>query len=147
LLDILADQTAVWTRREAASEDAIRALTAWCGFNLPNEYLTFLRYSNGGEGPLCIEPWWFQLCRAEEVIAYNQGYNVDRFVPAYFAIGSSGAADMLAIRKKDGSPCPIYMVPFMVTTEDNAVQISYDFELFAMAMGRGGGVAQSQTGL
>ena len=138
LLEILGDSTAGWTRRPPATEAAIEALTANCDFALPAEYQSFLRYSNGGEGFLCIEPWYFQLCSAEEVVAYNQGYNVEEFLPGWFAIGSSGGGEMLAIRKRDGSPCPVYIVPFIPMAESDAVQVAHEFEMFAMALGRAG---------
>jgi hypothetical protein len=136
LLDILSDSTAGWTRRPPATDAAIEALSANCDFKLPEEYLFFLRYSNGGEGFLCIEPWYFQLWSAEEDIEYNRGYNVEEFLPGWFAIGSSGGGEMLAIRKRDGSPCPVYMVPFIPMEESDAIQIAHDFEMFAMALGR-----------
>jgi SMI1 / KNR4 family (SUKH-1) len=136
LLEILSDPTAGWSRRPPASEPALEALAASCDFALPEVYLSFLRYSNGGEGFLCIEPWYFQLCSAEEIVAYNQGYNVEEFLPGYFAIGSNGGGEMLAIRKQDASLCPVYMVPFIPMAESDAVQIAYDFEMFAMSLGR-----------
>ncbi len=138
LLEILSDSTAEWTRSPPATDEAIRALTAACDFALPTEYLSFLRYSSGGEGPLCIEPWYFRLCSAEEVIEYDRGYNVGEFLPGWFAIGSNGGGEMLLIRKRDGSPCPVYMVPFIPMAESDIVQFTYDFEMFAMALGRGG---------
>ena len=136
LHDILSDSTAGWTRHPPATEEAVQALMANCDFALPVEYLFFLRFSNGGEGFLCIEPWYFRLCPAEEVVAYNQGYHVEEFLPGWFAIGSNGGGEMLAIRKRDGSPCPVYMVPFIPMAEPDAVQIAHDFETFAMALGR-----------
>jgi SMI1 / KNR4 family (SUKH-1) len=141
LVEILSDSTAKWMRRPRATEPAIQALIANCGFALPEEYLSFLRYSNGGEGFLCIEPWYFQLCPAEEVIAYNQGYNVEEFLPGWFAIGSNGGGELLSIRKRDGSPCPVYMVPFIPMAESDAVQIAHDFKMFAMTLGRDGAEA------
>jgi hypothetical protein len=138
LLDILSDPTAGWIRRPPATEAAIQRMTAHCDFALPDEYLSFLRYSNGGEGILCIAPWYFQLCSAEEVIGYNQGYNVEEFLPGWFAIGSNGGGQILAIRNRDGSPCPVYMVPFIPMAESDGVQIAHDFVMFAMALGRDG---------
>src|SRR5438093_1611085 len=75
LLEILSDSTAGWTRHAPATDAAIEALTANCDFVLPEEYLSFLRYSNGGEGFLRIEPWYFQLWSTAEDIEYNRGYN------------------------------------------------------------------------
>jgi len=136
LHDILSDRTASWSRRPPASEAAIAALCANCDFALPEEYKSFLRLSNGGEGFLSIEPWYFQLCSAEEVVSYNQGYHVEEYLPGFFAIGSNGAGEMLAIRKCDRPGSPVYMVPFIPMAESDALQIAFDFELFAMAFGR-----------
>lgn len=136
LTDILADPTADWTRQAPATEESLQRLLGKCDFRLPEEYLAFLRYSNGGEGPLCIEPWWFQLFPADEVVAYNDGYKVAEFLPGWFAIGSNGGGEMLAIQKRDGSPCPVYMIPFIPMAESDAVQICHDFEMLAMALGR-----------
>jgi hypothetical protein len=141
LHEILSDPSGNWSRRPPASEAAIRTLAAACDFALPQEYESFLRYSNGGEGPLCIEPWYFQLCSAEDVLSYNRDYKVGQFLPGFFAIGSSGGSEMLAIRKRDGSPCPVYMVPFIPMSECDAVPIAHDFEMFAMALGREGEAA------
>ncbi|WP_428840134.1 SMI1/KNR4 family protein [Burkholderia cenocepacia] len=42
-----------WYRVGGASEAAIASLRRAAGFDLPAEYVEFLRFSNGGEGPLC----------------------------------------------------------------------------------------------
>src|SRR4051812_12602627 len=122
LYQILADPKANWARCSPASESAIATLIADCDFQLPSEYLAFLRFSNGGEGDMCLEPWYFQLQPAETVVAFNRGYQVGKWLPEYFAIGSSGGGEMLAIRKAIGSPCPIYMVPFVPMAAEDAVE-------------------------
>jgi hypothetical protein len=136
LREILSDSSASWMRCEPASLQAIATLTASCDFALPDEYLSFLRYSNGGEGFLSIEPGYFRLWPAEELVETNHGYHVDEFLREFFAIGSSGGGEMLTIRKRDGSPCPVYMIPFIVMDAGEAIQIARDFETFAMALGR-----------
>jgi hypothetical protein len=133
LHDILSDPSATWTRRPLASEVAILALATSCDFTLPEEYLSFLRYSNGGEGPQCLSGW-FRLCPAEEVLAYNQGYHVPEYLPGFFAIGNADD-ELLGIRKRDGSPCPVYLIPFSMD-ENDVEQIARDIEMFAMALGR-----------
>jgi len=136
LIEILSDPDAGWTRRPPASEAAIQTLIADCDFALPPDYLTFLRYSNGGEGILCIDPGWFRICPAEEVIEYNRGYCVEKYLPGYFAIGSNGGDEMLAIRMRDGSPFPVYMVPFCPMSEGDSLEVAHDFAMFLMAIGR-----------
>ena len=120
----------------SAGEAALKSLAAGCDFRLPDEYLALLRFSNGGEGALCIEPWWFQLWPAEEVLDLNRGYCIPEFLPGYLGIGSNAAGELLAIRKSDGSPCPIYMIPFCPMAESDGIQICHDMEMFAMALGR-----------
>jgi SMI1 / KNR4 family (SUKH-1) len=136
LLEILSDVSASWTRCQPASPKAIATLTAGCDFALPNKYLSFLSYSNGGEGFLDIEPGYFQLWHAEEILEHNQRYHVDECLPKVVAIGSSGGGEMLTIRKRSESHCPVYMIPFIVMDEREAIQIACDFETFAMALGR-----------
>jgi hypothetical protein len=136
LREILSDSSASWKRCQPASPHAISTLTANCDFALPDEYLSFLRYSDGGEGFLNIQPGYFQLWPAKEVVDANHEYHVDEILPDFFAIGSSGGDEMLAIRKRERSPCPVYMIPFIVMDEREAIQIARDFETFAMALGR-----------
>jgi hypothetical protein len=136
LKQILADPTADWNRRPPASEGAIQALCERCDFPLPEEYLTLLRYSNGGEGKLSINPGWFWIYPAEEVIENNLGYQVAEFLPEYFAIGSSGGGEMLVLRKRDNTLPSIYMIPFIPMDVREVAEVAHDFEMFAMALGR-----------
>jgi len=136
LHEILSSPEAQWTRQAPASESALAALVAGVDFELPAGYLAFLRYSNGGEGDMCLEPGYFRLEPAESVVEYNLDYQVQRFLPGFFAIGSSGGGEMLAIRKDAASPCPIYMVPFVPMAAEDAVETAFNFELFAMSLGR-----------
>jgi hypothetical protein len=45
------------------------------GFALPQAYLDFLRISNGGEGELPVQPYWFQICRAEPQVPVLMVWN------------------------------------------------------------------------
>ena len=65
-----------WTHREPAADPGAVAASSASGFELPEQYLSLLRISNGGGGPLGIEPGWFQLWPAEEIHALNRGYLV-----------------------------------------------------------------------
>ena len=58
--DILKDRTTKWNRKAPADPDSIDRLVAESKVELPEEYLALLRYSNGGEGELGVEPGWFR---------------------------------------------------------------------------------------
>lgn len=63
-----------WAHREpAADPGAVAALSAASGIDLPERYLALLLLSNGGGGPLGVEPGWFQLWPAEKVLDLNRG--------------------------------------------------------------------------
>jgi len=34
----------------------------------------FLKFSNGGERELPVDPYWFQILPADEVLKHNEGY-------------------------------------------------------------------------
>ena len=65
---------------------------------LPASYLTLLRSSNGGKGPLPIEPWKFCLDSAE--LAYLRecgGKLFKQFFPNFFVFGTNGGNDAIAL--------------------------------------------------
>lgn len=136
ILDILRDQSKQWDRFPPADEDAIADLVAATGFELPEEYLACLRYSNGGEGELAIEPGWFQLWSAEEVIPLNEDYEIEQNAPGFFGFGSSGGGELLAFDTRGAKPFKVVMIPFIPMTADEAIIIARDFAAFVQAMGR-----------
>ena len=74
IADILRENADKWVvRPPGATEEAIENLVASAGVQLPTDYLDFLRFANGGEGDLGIQPWYFQVWAAEEVIENNRG--------------------------------------------------------------------------
>ena len=54
-----------WYKVQGASPRAIEHLKSVAPFNLPESYLSLLRYSNGGEGPLAVQPYNFCLDSAD----------------------------------------------------------------------------------
>ncbi len=134
--DLVADSSAKWDREAPAEHEAIHRLVAEALVDLPEEYLTLLRHSNGGEGELGVEPGWFQLWPTEKVIEYNNDYEVAENVPGSFGFGSSGGGEMLAFDMRDGKPWKIVMIPFIVMQIEDAIVIADDFGAFVQSMGR-----------
>ncbi len=137
ILEAINDGLVGWQSRELpASDEAIKVLVNQSPIELPNEYLSLLKFSNGGEGDLGIEPGWFQLWPVEEVLKLNEAYEVSEWYPGFFGFGSNGGQEMLAFDTRLGTPFTIYMIPFMSINIDNAIRIAPDFTHFAMALGR-----------
>ena len=132
----LKGRKAKWDREPPASEEAVKDLVEQSGLELPEDYLAFLRFSNGGEGHINIQPGWFRIWPAEEVIESNEDYELSENVPGFFGFGSSGGGELLAFDLRGAKPWPVVMIPFDVLEEDFAIKIAADFLAFADAIGR-----------
>ena len=133
--DILDGHSTGWERESPANPEAVQKLMAEAHVELPDEYLELLRYSNGGEGNLAVEPGWFQLWPAEKVIEFNEGYEVNKFIPGFFGFGSSGGGEMLALDTREGRPYKVVRIPFIPMKAELARLVAEDFENFACALG------------
>ncbi len=126
-----------WQYREPpANPRALEELNAASPMGLPEEYLALLRFCNGGGGELGVEPGWFQLWPAEEVLALNQDYGVPEFLPGFLGFGSNGGGELLALDLRSGPPYAVVMVPFTPMDIDEAVTIADTFSNFLQALGR-----------
>ena len=125
-----------WNKEEPAGHKQVQDLIANAVPGLPQEYVAFLQYSNGGEGSIGINPGWFQLWPAEEVIELNKGYQIDKDLPGYFGFGSNGAGELFAFEITQGEPWKIVMIPFIPMEANEAITIANDFEEFIRAIGR-----------
>ena len=60
MIDIAATLKDVeWNKEEPAGQKQVLELITNAVIGLPVEYIAFLLFSNGGEGPLGINPGWF----------------------------------------------------------------------------------------
>lgn len=141
ILDLLKDESADWTRQRPADEAAVQKLVKDSGLDLPDTYLTLLRYSNGGGGPLCLEgefkfkPRWFELWQVEEVIDLNMGSGVKEWLPDFFGFGSNGGGEMFAFNTGTQQPWRIYAIPFTSMEECDAWLVAESIEAFIRGMG------------
>jgi len=73
---------------DGADEQRISKLLAYVGLELPDDYLDFLRYSDGVEG--AIGPiYWLALWSIEQLIELNEAYSSSKHAPGLILIGSS----------------------------------------------------------
>ncbi|OJW08347.1 MAG: hypothetical protein BGO49_13185 [Planctomycetales bacterium 71-10] len=128
-----------WYRRPAADPKAITALIASGPIEWPKEYLDLLEISNGGEGPLAVDPGWFSLWTAEEVLQLNLDYQVERGAPGFVGFGSDGGPELLAFNARRGPPYRVVMIPFGDIAIEEARPVAKDFASFLKAAGRAKG--------
>ncbi len=89
--------------------------------------------SNGPkEGPLTIDPGWFQLWDHNEIDQLNVAYKTHEFAPSFLGFGSSGGGEMLAF---DDNGC-IFMIPFISLDGKEAVLIADSWRDFENSFGK-----------
>jgi len=136
VIDEAFTRTEAWTPEAGAATEALVQLQTDAALELPTEYVEFLRRSNGGEGEFGTEPGWFQIWPAEEVIQYNREYEVQRWLPGFFAFGSSGGGMLFVFDTRSGEPWRVLAVD-SVGMEDleNAIEIGLSFASFLACVG------------
>jgi hypothetical protein len=126
-----------WFKNEGASEEAIARLSGIAPLELPNSYLALLRFSNGGEGPLPIDPWNFSLDSAELAADTEESGKLKEFFPHLFVIGTSGGGDAIALDASAPAPQPV--VQFDMTNcnlEESVRKLARHFDAFLDLIGR-----------
>ncbi|MES2826373.1 MAG: SMI1/KNR4 family protein [Pseudomonadota bacterium] len=91
-----------WYKSEGASEFEITKLRILVNFELPQAYIELLRFSNGGEGSLNVQPLYFVLDSVENAISYFES-EASKVFSSYFVFGGNGGGEFLAIEKQTGA--------------------------------------------
>jgi hypothetical protein len=126
-----------WLKNDGASTDAIEKLWVVSPVVLPQSYFNFLAVSNGGEGPLPVQPFWLVLDPTEEVVKTAQGDTFKEFFPGFFVIGGNGAGEAIAFDYRSTGSCPV--VAFDMTNidlDESVLRIAPDFDALIEMIGR-----------
>jgi len=92
-----------WQHRSGALTSEISDLIAASAFALPDDYLTFLSTSNGGEGSLSKGPFHAVLDSAADVAQGLREGSFAEFFPGLVVIGSNGAGEAIAFDFRAGT--------------------------------------------
>jgi hypothetical protein len=99
-----------WFKCPGASPEALDALRAGAGVELPKEYLDLLAFSNGGEGPMSVSPYNFCLDSAEDALKYKFEKTYEEFFPGFFVFGSNGGGEYIAFDVRSRRPWPVVAI-------------------------------------
>jgi hypothetical protein len=121
-----------WHRFDEAAPTALEQLKSVAPIELPESYLSFLSQSNGGEGPLPVQPYWLQLYSAEEVIEIEKSETFHAFFPGFFVIGGNGSGEAIALDFRAAEPYPL--VAFDMTNSSLAESVRLVAKSFDEAM-------------
>lgn len=81
------------------NEAAKYAIKEINGVQLPKDYLDFMSEHNGGEGAVG-ENLYMRLYKLEELIDYNNDYEISKYLPNFFIFGTDGGGMLLGYDSK-----------------------------------------------
>lgn len=124
--DLLTALAPYWHKEAGATEAQIARLEQAVRFALPDDYKTFLRWSDGGEGELGAR--YLSLWPSTELTQLNEDYRIGSYLPSILAIGSDGGGKCFALdyRAAAGQPS-LVQVPFAVLTPEYITVIGRTF--------------------
>lgn len=108
-------------------DDAIMSVSSTLPYQLPSDYLEFLKLGNGGCGQ--IGEIYIDLYRFEELVLTNNQYGVDRYAPGLFIFGSDGGDEAFGFDYRTPHP-HVVMIPFISMDWANAVHLADSFSQF-----------------
>jgi hypothetical protein len=112
-----------WHKAEGASAEAVILLKSVAPADLPESYYALLSFSNGGEGPLAVQPFWLCLYPAEEVVQIERDGTFKEFFENLFVIGGNGGGEAVAFDLREGKPYPIVAFDMINTDLPESVQL------------------------
>jgi hypothetical protein len=119
-----------WHTKSGASPEELAQLRESAPENLPSRYLDLLTFSKGGEGPLAVNPFHFQLdpatVVADTIRCENHG---QADLKGFLIIGSNGGGEYVAFDTRGRTLWPIVAID-MVAGGDSAEVIAPDFDAF-----------------
>jgi hypothetical protein len=91
-----------WQTQMGSPADELADLISASSNPLPDDYLSYLNFSNGGEGPLGVDPLWLVLDNAAFVAHSLREGIFAEFFPGFVVIGSNGAGEAIAFDFRRG---------------------------------------------
>lgn len=111
-----------------ASAKEISDLRTGSNRDLPKEYIEFLCTHNGGSGELPVQPCWYELWSASEVIENNAEYEVVKYLNDFFAIGSNQGGELIYIDYRKSTKGNIVAIPLIPSDPEYANLIAASFD-------------------
>jgi hypothetical protein len=128
-----------WRRVPGASVNDLDRLRRASPVQLPEEYLALLAESDGGEGPLPVQPLWFQLDPAKVTASAIEGGAHEEFFRGFVVIGSNGGGEFVALDVRASPPWQVVAIDMTnIDLVESVRAIAPEFASFLQFLGRRG---------
>ncbi len=126
-----------WRPAPPASEASLARLRKLSPVELPQSYLDLLAFCDGGEGPLPVEPLWFQLDPADVIADAIKHRQHTAGFPGFIVIGSNAGSEYIALDVRGSSPWPVVAIDMTNGKLDESIHpISPSFDSFLALIGQ-----------
>ena len=89
-----------------------------------------------GSGELPVQPCWYELWPAEEVVENNENYEVVKTLPEFLAIGSNQGGELLYIDYRESTIGNIVSIPLIPSEEGYAMLVANTFDDLIHMLGK-----------
>jgi hypothetical protein len=120
-------------RKNSHIETTVEMLEYKVGFLLPDDYKEYLSNFSAFEGS--INSSFIKLWDIDQLIAYNEGYEIFRSMPNTFGIGSNGSGGLLAIEREDSGLISYVKTPFTMLDSEKNEYLASSFTEFIEKLG------------
>ncbi|WP_081752884.1 SMI1/KNR4 family protein [Kallotenue papyrolyticum] len=90
-----------------ATEDMIREAESLAGYSFPEDYKSFLMWSNGSEGQ--VGGRYVSLWNVGRLRELNDGYGINLYLPGVLAIGTDGGGQGYALDFRSSATSPAFI--------------------------------------
>ncbi len=126
-----------WHAAPRATEASLSRLVAASPIELPSEYLSFLAHSNGGEGPLALQPCYFQIYSADDVARALEDRRHEEFFPGFVIMGSNGGGEYVGLDVRGSPPWPVVALDMTnIDLDESVLVIAPSFAAFIDLVGK-----------
>jgi cell wall assembly regulator SMI1 len=122
------EHAAQMTLRSGASPAQLSWLVGELGVVLPPDYVAFLEYSDGAEGPIGDQSY-LRLWSSAEVADARSAYRFHELTPHLVAFGTDGGGTAYAFDYREPVP-PVVMVEFVTLDYDTVFLVAPTFDDF-----------------
>ena len=127
---------AMWHGNAPAEPDSLNLLRVAAGVELPDDYLRFLAFSDGGEGPLGVDPGYIVIDPVNDVVAHKKNRTFEEFFPGFLVFGGNGGGELLAFDIRSSGPWPVVMIAMTnIDLSESVVRIAADFSELLKSIG------------
>jgi hypothetical protein len=107
-----------------ASTKVLDAVEETWGHRLPLDYRQFMDEMDGGEG--FIGKKYLIMWKAEQLLQYNQEYQVDEYAPGIFLFASSGGGEAFGFDGRQND-LDVVQLPFIGMSLQDAKKVANNF--------------------